>query len=225
MSDDASILLSCTCLWNNNACVTACDWSTVGIAVSKNTWQEARHIYKSDDRDVERVTEANKSGSLHWRVDVQAAWNQSNAKTHQKEKKKAHSELWQSCSLLTRSHFGLVTHNADSASVHPGKSHHNIFGVVRHDLKKVPLIHNLNRQNWRNCGNFQRLDDSCKFVHVPPERCPTCRMLLLTRKGRWCPTNAPGDHWQKKKVEVSLKRKKRQQVRRRWLVTWGHGIP
>lgn len=111
-----------------------------------------------------------------------------------RKKRKAHSERWQSFSLLTRSHFRLVAHNANSASVHPGKSHHNVFGVVRHDLKKVPLVHNLNRQNWRNWSHFQRLDESCKFAHVPRERCPTCRTLLLTPRGRWCPANAPGDH-------------------------------
>lgn len=73
VSDDASVLLSRTCLESSDARVTACDWSTVGIAVSKNTWKEARHIHKSDDGDVEGVTEANKSGSLHGRVDVQTA--------------------------------------------------------------------------------------------------------------------------------------------------------
>ena len=46
---------------------------------------------------------------------------------------------------LTRSHFGLVTHNAYSASIHAGKSHHNVFGVAGHDLKEVALIHYLNR--------------------------------------------------------------------------------
>lgn len=70
---------------------------------------------------------------------------QSDAKINQKEKKK-HTEIWQSFSLHTRSHFGLVTHNAYSASVHPGKSHHNVFSVAGHNLKKVPLVHNLNRQ-------------------------------------------------------------------------------
>lgn len=144
---------------------------------------------------------------------------------YSRKNRKAHWELWQSCSLRTRGHFGLITHNADSASVHPRKSHHNVSGIVRHDLEKVPLVHNLNRQNWHICSNFPRLDDSCEVAQVPRERCPTCRTLLLTRKGRWCPTNGPGDHWQKKKVEMSLRWKKRTQTRWRWWVTWGHGTP
>lgn len=86
-----------------------------------------------------------------------------------RKKRKVHLELWQSCSLRTRSHFGLVTHNADRASVHPCKSHHNVFGVVRHDLKKVPLVHNLNRQIWNICCNFHSLCDNCEVVHIPPE--------------------------------------------------------
>lgn len=61
-----------------------------------------------------------------------------------RKKRKARSEGWQSLSLLTGGHFGLVPHDADSASVHPGESHHNVFGVVGHDLKKVSLVHNLN---------------------------------------------------------------------------------
>lgn len=68
---------------------------------------------------------------------------QSDAKINQKEKEK-HTQ--NSFSLHTRSHFGLVTHNAYSASVHPGKSHHNVFSIAGHNLKKVPLVHNLNRQ-------------------------------------------------------------------------------
>lgn len=45
--------------------------------------------------------------------------------------------------LLTRCHFGLVTHNAHSASIHAGESHHNVLGIVGHDLKEIPLIHYL----------------------------------------------------------------------------------
>lgn len=43
-------------------------------------------------------------------------------------------------SVLTRGHFGLVTHDAHSASVHTGESHHDIFGVVWHNFKEVPII-------------------------------------------------------------------------------------
>lgn len=46
---------------------------------------------------------------------------------------------------LTRSYFGLITHDPHRAAVHSGKSHHNVFRVVGHDLKEVPLIHDLNR--------------------------------------------------------------------------------
>lgn len=45
--------------------------------------------------------------------------------------------------FLTWSYFGLITHNAHSASIHTGKSHHNVFGVVGHDLKEFPLIYYL----------------------------------------------------------------------------------
>lgn len=45
--------------------------------------------------------------------------------------------------FLTWSYFGLITHNAYSASIHTGKSHHNVFGVVGHDLKEFPLIYYL----------------------------------------------------------------------------------
>lgn len=45
--------------------------------------------------------------------------------------------------LLTWSHFGLITHNAHSAPVHPGKAHDDVFGVTGHDLEKVPFVHYL----------------------------------------------------------------------------------
>lgn len=53
--------------------------------------------------------------------------------------------MYPSIILLTRSNFGLVTHDAYSASVHAGEPHHNVFGVAGHDLKEVPLIHYLKR--------------------------------------------------------------------------------
>lgn len=73
MADDAPVFLSSTCGWNNNTCVAASNWSMVGIAALKITWQEAWHVYEGDDRDVEGVTEANEARSLHRGVDVQTA--------------------------------------------------------------------------------------------------------------------------------------------------------
>ena len=35
------------------------------------TWQKSWHVFERDDRDVERVTETNKSRALHRRIDVQ----------------------------------------------------------------------------------------------------------------------------------------------------------
>ena len=48
---------------------------------------------------------------------------------------------------LTRSHFGLVPHDAHSASVHTGEPHHDVLGIVGHDLEEVSLVHDLNRGN------------------------------------------------------------------------------
>lgn len=45
---------------------------------------------------------------------------------------------------LTGSHLGLVPHNSDGAAVHAGESHHDVLGVVGHDLEEVPLVHCLN---------------------------------------------------------------------------------
>ncbi|KAG7238024.1 hypothetical protein INR49_031378 [Caranx melampygus] len=47
------------------------------------------------------------------------------------------------CSSLTRSHFGLVTYDTHSPSIHAGKSNHNVLGIVGHDLEEIPLIHYL----------------------------------------------------------------------------------
>lgn len=67
--------------------------------------------------------------------------------------------------FLTWSYFGLITHNAHSASIHTGKSHHNVFGVVGHDLKEFPLIYylikkknffflNTHKKEMRCCGTY-----------------------------------------------------------------------
>ncbi len=58
--------------------------------------------------------------------------------------------------LPTRGHFGLVTHNAYSASIHACKSHHNVFGVAGHDLKEVPLIHYLHRSMKKGNLNYMQ---------------------------------------------------------------------
>lgn len=86
--------------------------------------------------------------------------------------------------LLTRSNFGLVTHDAYSASVHAGEPHHNVFGVAGHDLKEVPLIHYLKRC-MQKClplaevkwGVVTRVLIASAFVHILREWCPTCRRL------------------------------------------------
>lgn len=46
---------------------------------------------------------------------------------------------------LTWGYFGLVAHDPNGPSVHPGKSNHNVPGIGRHDLEEFPLIHNLRR--------------------------------------------------------------------------------
>lgn len=73
VADDAPVLLSSTCGLNDDTRVAACIWSVAGMAALKITWQEARHVYESDDRDVEGVAEANEPRSLHRGVDVQTA--------------------------------------------------------------------------------------------------------------------------------------------------------
>lgn len=66
--------------------------------------------------------------------------------------------------FFTWSYFGLITHNAHSASIHTGKSHHNVFGVVGHDLKEFHLIYylikkknfflNTHKKEMRCCGTY-----------------------------------------------------------------------
>lgn len=61
---------------------------------------------------------------------------------------------WTKTSSLTRSHFGLVTHDSDSAAVHAGESHHDVFGVAGHDLEEVPLVHRLTGRKRINDGKL-----------------------------------------------------------------------
>lgn len=57
--------------------------------------------------------------------------------------------------LPTGCHFGLIAHDAHSASVHAGEAHHDVLGVVGHDLEEVPLVHDLRRGVTR--GNFNHM--------------------------------------------------------------------
>ena len=92
--------------------------------------------------------------------------------------------MYLSIMLLTRSNFGLVTHNTYSASVHAGEPHHNVFGVAGHDLKEVPLIHYLKRCMKKRLLLAEIKWDAVTraltvsvFVHILREWCPTCRRL------------------------------------------------
>jgi len=42
-----------------------------GVRCLKNTWQEARHVHKGDEGNIEGVAEANEASGLHGGVDVQ----------------------------------------------------------------------------------------------------------------------------------------------------------
>lgn len=88
VSDDAAILLSGT-WWESSPQIKGTSvhldakslftslvglskhiWSTSNI-IFQNTWQKTWNIHKSDDGNVEGVTEANETGSFYRGVDVQ----------------------------------------------------------------------------------------------------------------------------------------------------------
>mmetsp|Transcript_29814 Transcript_29814/g.58374 ORF Transcript_29814/g.58374 Transcript_29814/m.58374 type:complete len:280 (-) Transcript_29814:818-1657(-) len=75
--------------------------------------QEARHIDKGDDRDVETVAEPHKPGCFDRCVNVQAA-----------------SQL-----------FGLVGYNSDGPAFHACKTNQDIFSEVGHDFEEVRIVH------------------------------------------------------------------------------------
>lgn len=134
---------------------------------------------------------------------------------------------------LTRSHFGLVTHNPHCASVHAGKSNHDVLRIVGHDLKEVSLVRYLNRRTKTDSVTWYEWHGSscsCSRTHqsILLEWCPTCHRLWLTQMEQWCQAKVPGDHWKKQKHKnICLPLKTGGSVKWTWWwwVTWGRGTP
>lgn len=55
-------------------------------------------------------------------------------------------EIWSLQPALTWCNFGLIAHNSNGSSIHPGKSNHYVSGIGGHDLKEFPLVNNLEEQ-------------------------------------------------------------------------------
>ena len=79
------------------------------------TRQKSWNVYKSDERNVEGVAEANETRALDGRIDVETAGQG----------------------------IRLVSHNSDSFPVQAAKADDDVPGIVRHNLKELVVIHNL----------------------------------------------------------------------------------
>src|SRR5262245_3541961 len=77
--------------------------------------QEARHIDKRDDRDVEAIAKAHEACTLARRIRIKHA----------------------------RQHRWLVRHDADGAPLHARKTRDDVARKCLLDLKKIPLVHHL----------------------------------------------------------------------------------
>ena len=76
---------------------------------------EAGHVDQGDERDLEGVAEAHEARRLAGGVDVQNAGQD----------------------------LGLVGHDADGRTLHPGEAADDVLGVVRRNLEEIRLIHDL----------------------------------------------------------------------------------
>ena len=47
------------------------------------------------------------------------------------------------CISITCSYFRLVSNQSNCTTVHPGKTHYDVLGVVRHDFKYISIVHRL----------------------------------------------------------------------------------
>src|SRR2546427_651957 len=75
--------------------------------------KKSGHIFKGDERNVERVAEAHKARALHRSIDVQTPGE----------------------------HGGLIGHDAHGTAVEARKSHDNVFGEVFVDFEEIVVVH------------------------------------------------------------------------------------
>mmetsp|Transcript_1669 Transcript_1669/g.3277 ORF Transcript_1669/g.3277 Transcript_1669/m.3277 type:complete len:416 (-) Transcript_1669:224-1471(-) len=81
----------------------------------RGTGEEARHVYKGKDGDVEGVAKANEAASLHTCVNIEAA-----------------------CLVQ-----GLVSNHTNGPTFHASKADNDVLCKVRHDLKELLVVYYL----------------------------------------------------------------------------------
>merc|ERR1712048_81793 len=105
-------------LWNGCLCISVQQFSTMSnnttillTSTRKKTW----NINKSNQRNIESITESNEPGSFDTGINVQT----------------------------TSGNFRLITNNTNWSSINPRKSDNNILGIIFLNLPKVLIINNL----------------------------------------------------------------------------------
>ena len=78
------------------------------------TRQEARHIFKSDQRNVEGIAEAHETRALHAGIDVERP----------------------------RQVGRLIGHHTHRPAIQPREAHHDVFGEVLVDFQEVAIVEN-----------------------------------------------------------------------------------